>query len=123
MQTFTLRSRMGAAWSILMTVLVAASIALITVHSIEYDNPGTRIMPPWVKIALGISLLMSGLAATVSGFRWIWIRQAPWLGAMVAVGGVWMVAVLFYWLIVPLFIAAGVSVFAIGWAKRRTSPG
>ena len=121
MQTFTMRSRMGAAWSILMAVLVAASIALIAVHSIEYEDPSRRIMVPWLKYSLGISLLTAGIGLTVTGFRWI--RQAPWLGALVAVGGLWMVAVLFYWLTVPLFIAAGASVFAIGWAKRRTNAG
>ena len=49
------------------------------------------------------------------------IRRGLSLGTLLVVGGVWMVALLFYWLYVPLFIAAGVSVLAIGWAKRRTN--
>ena len=35
--------RWGRATVVLMAVLVAAAIALISIHSIEYNNPGTRI--------------------------------------------------------------------------------
>ena len=120
MRTFTLRSSLGLATIILMAVLVAAAIAITVVHTIEWDNPGTRIMEPWIKIVLGSLLLAAGFVLAASGFGLI--RRAPWLGAVLAVSGVWMVALLFYWMLYPvlLFIAAGTSVFAIGWAKRRT---
>ena len=51
------------------------------------------------------------------------MRRGPGLGTSLVIGGVWMVALLFCRLYVPLFIAAGASVFAIGWAKRRTNAG
>ena len=119
-QAFNMRSSLGATTIILMAVLVAAAIALISIHSIEYDNPSTRIMEPWLKYALGFSLLALALVFTVGGIGLI--RRAPWFGAVLTTSGIWMVAVLFYWMWfpVPLVIAAGVSVFAIGWAKRRT---
>ena len=111
MLTFTMRSSVGRATIILMAVLVVATI--------EWDNPDTRIMEPWLKIVLGFLLLGVGLVLTVRGLGLI--RRAPWLGAVLTVSGTWMVALLVYWLWypVPLLIAAGVSVFAIGWAKRR----
>ena len=80
-----------------------------------------RIMEPWLKIVLGVALLTVGLFLPVGCFRLI--RRAPWLEAVLAVSGIRMFAVLVYRLIVPLFIAAGASAFAIGWAKRQTSVG
>ena len=118
-QTFTMRSSLGRATIILMAGLVGATIAFSVVHTVEYNNPGTRFLEPWLKIVLGALLLSVGLVLTSSGFGLM--RRAPWLGAVLAVGGTWMVASIFYWLwLVPLFVAAGVSVFAIAWAKRRT---
>ena len=119
LQKLTLGSSFGLATIIIMAILVVASIALIAVHTIEYNDPSTRLMVPWLKYALGFLLLALGLVSTGGGFGLI--RRAPWLGAVLTASGIWMVAVLFYWMWfpVPLFIAAGVSVFAIRWAKMN----
>ena len=115
-QTLTMRSWFGLATIILTAVLVMAAIALMVVHSIEYENPSTRIIEPWLKIALGTLLLAVGLFLTVGGFRLI--GRAPWIGAVLAIGGVWMVASLFYWMWFPLFVAAVVSVATIREARE-----
>lgn len=119
--TFAMRSSLGIATITFMAALVVASIALIVVHTIEYNDPSTRLMVPWLKYVIGFSLLAAGLLLTVGGFGLI--RRTPWLGAVLTVSGIWMVAVLFYWMWYPvlLLIAAGASVFAIGSAKRRAA--
>ena len=80
---------------------------------VEIINQSTQDM-------LGFILLGVGLALTVAGFAMI--RSAPWLGAMLVVGGIWTMAVMVFWFIVPLFVAAGVSAFAVMLARRRQSP-
>ena len=121
LETFTMRSWLGFATIMLMSALVVATFALTVVHTIEWDNPGTRIITPWLKILVGLLLLAAGLVLATSGFGLI--RRAPWLGAVLAISGTWMVAMLFYWMLYPvlLFIAAGASVFAIGSARRHAA--
>ena len=120
MQTFTMRSSIGRATIILTALLVVATITFTVVHQIERSN-GTQIINQGLLDALRYSLLAVGLVLTVSGFGLI--RRAPWLGAVLAVGGSWTSALIVFWLIWPLFVAAGVSVFAIRWARRRANPG
>ena len=120
METLTMRSSLGRATLALMAALVVAAIAFNVVDNIEYAN-STQIVDKGLKGVLGYGLLAVGLALTVSGF--VLIRRAPWLGAVLVVGGVWTLAVMVFWLIVPVFIAAGVSAFAIRWAKRRSNAG
>ncbi len=118
LETFTMRSWLGLATIMVMSFLVVASFALIVVHTIEYDNPSTRIMAPWLKYTIGFSLLTVANVIALSGFRLI--RRAPGLGAALAVSGVWMVAIMFNWVWYPvlLFIAAAVSVATIQHSYR-----
>ncbi len=127
MQTFMIRSSLGLATIILMAVLVAAVLVAATIaFTVQYDgyyNDPTRgdtsvSIALWPWVILGVPLLGAGILATVSGLGLI--RRAPWLGAVVLVSGVWVVATLFCWVQVPFAIAAIISFFAIGWAKRRT---
>ncbi len=120
MRDFTMRSSLGRATMILMGVLVAGAIAWDVVDNIEYYNE-TQIVDQGLQDVVGYSILAVGLALTVSGLGLI--RRAPWLGAVLLVGGIWTLAVMVYWLIVPLLIAAGVSFFAIRWANKRTNTG
>ena len=120
METLTMRSSLGRATLALMAALIVAAIAFNVVDNIEYYN-STQIVDKGLKGVVGYSLLAVGLVLTVSGFGLI--RRAPWLGAVLAVGGVWTMAVMVFWLIVPLFIAAGVSALAIRWAKSLSSAG
>ena len=120
MRDFTMRSSLGRATMILMGVLVAGAIAWDVVDNIEYLSD-TQIVDQGLQDVVGYSILAVGLALTVSGLGLI--RRAPWLGAVLLVGGIWTLAVMVYWLIVPLLIAAGVSFFAIRWANKRTNTG
>ena len=123
MQTFAMRSQLGRATIILVVALVVATITFVVFYDSWYNDPargdGRVSVALWPWVVLGSGLLGVGLVATVGGFALI--RRGPWLGTLLVVGGVWMVALLFYWLYVPLFIAAGVSVLAIGWAKRHAN--
>ena len=120
METLTMRSSLGRATLALMAALVIAAIAFNVVDNFEYLN-STQIVDQGLKGVVGYSLVVVGLVLTVSGFGLI--RRAPWLGAVLVVGGVWTAAVMVFWLIVPLPIAAGVSAFAVIQAKRRSNAG
>ncbi len=120
MERFTMRSSRERATLAFMALLVVATLAFTVVHQIDRSN-STQIINQSLVDVLRYSVLAVGLVLTVSGLGLI--RRAPWPGAVLAVGGSWMPALMVFWLIWPLFIAAGVSVFAMGWAKRRTNAG
>ena len=125
MQMFTMRSLMGISTIILMAVLVAATAAFTVQYDSYYNDPtrgDTSVsVALWPWVILGSPLLGAGILATIGGFGLI--RRLPWLGTALFVSGVWVVAILFYWLQVPFAIAAIVSVFAIRWGNRRTKVG
>ena len=118
MRTLTMQSSLGRVTIITMAVLVAAAIAFNVVGNIEHFN-STQLITKSLKGVLGYSLLAVGLVFTVGGFGLI--RRAPWLGAVLAVGGSWVPALMLFWLVLPLFIAAGVSIFAILWAQKQAN--
>ena len=122
MQPFTMRSPLGRATILLMAVVVVVPIALVVAEQIYNQRQDT----------VSYSLLAGALFLTASGFGLI--RRAPWLGAALAVGGVWALASIVWWGIVSFMatvglaasvglFAAGVSLLAIGWANRRTTAG
>ena len=118
METFTMRSPLERATFAVMALLVVATIGVVVVHQID-RNSGTEIISRGLLDVLYNLAGPVGLVLTVSGLGLI--RRAPWPGAVLAIGGSWTPALMFFWQIWPLFIAAGVSAFAIGWAKRRTN--
>lgn len=120
MGTFTMRSSLERATFALMALLVVATIGVVVVHQIDRTS-STQIISPGLLDVLYASVLPVGLVLTVGGFALI--RRAPWLGAVLAVGGSWTPALMFFWQIWPLFIAAGVSVVAIRWARRHSNAG
>ena len=120
METFTMRSSLERATLALMALLVVATIGVVVVHQID-RNSSTQIISRDLLDVLYNSVLPVGLVLTVTGLGLI--RRAPWLGAVLAVGGIWTPALMFFWQIWPLFIAAVVSVLAIRWARRRISAG
>ena len=119
METFTMRSPLERATLAVMALLVVVTIGVVVMHQIDRVD-GTQINWAFWNALLG-SLIALGLVLTVSGLGLI--RRAPWPGAVLAVGGSWTAALMVFWLIVPLFIAAGVSVFAIRWAKKQANAG
>ena len=58
----------------------------------------------------------AGLAAIIGGF-WF-MRKAPMFGALLVTAGSIAIAILFFWLILPEFIAAGISYYAFRRARR-----
>ena len=120
METFTMRSPLGRATLAVMALLVVATIGVVVAHQID-RNSSTQIIDQDLYWVLMYSLIALGLVLTVSGLGLI--RRAPWPGAVLAVGGSWTAALMVFWLIVPLFIAAGVTALAIRWAKKQAKAG
>ena len=120
METFTMRSPLERATLAVMALLVVATIGVVVAHQID-RNSSTQIIDQDLYWVLVYSLIALGLVLTVSGLGLI--RRAPWPGAVLAVGGSWTAALMVFWLIVPLFIAAGVTALAIRWAKKQANAG
>lgn len=57
-----------------------------------------------------------GLAAIVGGF--VFMRKAPMLCALLVTAGSMALGILVFWLVIPIFIAAGLSVYAFRRARR-----
>ena len=70
---------------------------------------------------MGLFYGPAGLAAIAGGF-WI-MRKAPMFGALLVTAGSVAIAILFFWLIIPEFIAAGISYYAIRRARRIQAGG
>ena len=121
METFAMRSPLGRATLAVMALLVVATIAVVVVHQIDRNSSTQIIGQGLLNNVLYPSSVAVGLVLTVSGLGLI--RRAPWPGAVLAVGGSWVPALMLFWLILPLFIAAGVSALAIRWAKKQTNAG
>ena len=120
METFAMRSPLGRATLAVMALLVVATIAVVVVHQVD-RNGSTEIISRGLLNVLYAASVAVGLVLTASGLGLI--RRAPWLGAVLAVGGSWVPALMLFWLVLPLFIAAGVSVFAILWAQKQANVG
>ena len=120
METFTMRSPLERATFAVMALLVVATIGVVVVHQID-RNSSTQIISRGLLDVLYNVVPAVGLVLTVSGLGLI--RRAPWPGAVLAVGGSWTAALMVFWLIVPLFIAAGVTALAIRWAKKQANAG
>jgi hypothetical protein len=110
MQAFTMQSSRGRATLFFTAVLVIVAIAFNVVDNIEHYE-STKIIPQVMKHVLGITLLAVGLGLTGSGL--FVMRRARWLGAVLVLGGIWTLAVMVFWLIVPLLVAAAVTAFIV----------
>ena len=123
MRQFTMQSKSGRATILLLAALIVATIAFIVPYNSWYNDPArvdmgfSDIVWPWV--ILGVPLLASGALLTLGGLALA--RRLPWLGAMLFIAGMWMVALLFYWLTVPFVIAGVASLFAVWRARKLTS--
>ena len=115
MEWLAKQSSSGRMTVALMAVLIAMTIAFNVVDEIEYERD-TDIINQGFQDILGYTLLAGGLALTITGF--ILMRRARWDGAVLVIGGIWTAALMVFWLIVPLFIAAAVTAFAVHKAKH-----
>ena len=96
-------------------VLLAGLIINTVIGEIEFQRQAD------VAFSFGQSVMAlvygpAGLAAIVGGF-WF-MRKAPMFGALLVTAGSIAIAILFFWLILPEFIAAGLSFYAIRRARH-----
>lgn len=95
--------------------MLGALIINTAIGEIEYQRQAD------VAFRIGHGVMMSvygpaGLAAIVGGF-WF-MRKAPMFGALLVTAGSVAIAILFFWLILPELIAAGISFYAIRRARH-----
>ena len=115
MRSVTREAPLGRATLLVMVALIITTIGFNVVDNIEHYNE-TKLVNQTFQNVLGYSLLFGGLGITVVGSALI--PRAPWLGAVLAIGGVWVAALMVFWLIVPLPLAAAISAFIISRARK-----
>jgi len=119
MQTVISRNKLIALTASVAAVLLLA-IGLITIDNIQYFDGTEDIVPTSTLMTLSMLLVAAGLGAVAAGF--VVMRRMPAEGAALAVGGSLTAALMTYWLIVPLLVAAGVSAYAVRRARRFANP-
>jgi hypothetical protein len=102
-------------------IAIAVAIAVLVIGNIQYDEQSDRLVSSELLGSIHIGLLAAGLASLVTGF--VIMRSRPAVGAVLAVGGSWVAGLMVYWLIVPLLIAAAISVYAVRRARRIAAEG
>ena len=100
---------------VVMAALIITTIGFNVVDNIEHYND-TNLVDQTLQNVVGYTLLIGGLLITIAGFAVM--RRAPWPGAALAIGGVWTAALMVFWLILPLLLAAGVTVFVLTRARK-----
>jgi multidrug efflux pump subunit AcrB len=113
MESFARQTTLGRTTLIVMATLLVATIGYNVVDNIEYYNQ-TNFVNQSLQNVFGYSLFGGGFVIAISGFALM--RRRPWLGAVLAIGGVWMVALMVFWLILPVPLATAVAFFIL----RRT---
>lgn len=102
----------GAALALMFVILAADSIAY-------YGGP--QLLPKGVIYAGWLGLFSAGLGGTAIGFRMM--RTSPGSGAVLAVTGSLTAALAWYWLLIPMTIAIGLSIFAVKRARKIINDG
>lgn len=104
-----------------LAIAIAIGIAVQVIGEIQHQEQSERLVPSELLTYFGIGLLVAGLASLVAGFAIM--RSRPAVGAVLAVGGSWVAGLMVFWLIVPLLIAAAISVYAVRRARRIAAEG
>lgn len=102
-------------------IAIAGAIAVLIIGYIQYEEQSERLISSELLGTIHIGLLAAGLASLVAGF--VIMRSRPAVGTVLAVGGSWVAGLMTYWLIVPLLIAAAISVYAVRRARRIAAEG
>ena len=106
--------------SVVGSLVVLALLVLQVVAQIEYERQvDYGLTPVWQVTALTIGPL--SLASIVGGFYFM--RKMPIVGALLVTFGSVAVAVMFFWLIVPIVVAIGLSAYAFRRAWRIQAGG
>ena len=100
--------------------VLGALIINTVIGEVEYQRQADVVFSVGQK-AMALVYGPLGLAAIVGGF-WF-MRKAPMFCALLVTAGSMAIAILFFWLIVPELIAAGVSFYAIRRARRIQAGG
>ena len=96
-------------------VLLLALLIRTVIAEVEYQRQADfAYLPGYTYVFYSIAPI--SLAAIVAGF-WI-TRKSPPLGALLVTSGSAALAIMTYWLIVPVLLAIGLSFYAIRRARR-----
>ena len=98
------------------TAIVVVAIAVITIDNIQFFAGSDDIIAEPTLMLMSVTLLVTGLGAIAIGF--VVMNTRPAEGAALVVGGSLAAALMTYWLIVPLLIGTGLSVYAVRRAMR-----
>ncbi len=105
---------------VLAALLLAALFVRTVIAEIEFQRQADfAYLPDYTYVFFSLGPL--SLAAIVGGF-WF-MRKAPALGALLVATGSVALAIMTYWLIVPVLLAIGLSFYAIRRARRILARG
>ncbi len=100
---------------VIFALLLVALLVLAVLEEVQYQRQDDfAILPNYTYVFFTVAPI-SGFAI-VGGF-WS-MRKAPPLGAMLVTSGSIALAIMTYWLIVPVLLAIGLSFYAIRRARR-----
>ena len=102
-------------------VAIAVAVTVLVIDNIQYFEQSQRFVASDTLITITIALFALGIASVVVGF--VLMGSRPGLGAALAVGGSAVAGLMVYWLILPLLIAAALSVYAVRRARRIAAAG
>ena len=105
---------------VVMTILLFGLLAWTVLENIEYYRQIEFAYLPHWSYVLSVYGPIS-LASIVGGF-WF-MRKAPMLGAILVAAGSTALAIMLYWLILPVLFAVGVSFYAFRRAYRIEAGG
>jgi hypothetical protein len=100
---------------------VVAAIAVSVIGNIQHFEQSERLVATAMLDVVAMGLAALGLASLVTGFAIMHARPA--IGVVLAVGGSAVAGLIFYWLIVPLILAAAISIYAVRRARRIAAAG
>ena len=105
---------------VIAAVALGALISTTVIAEIEHQRQADVAFSVDWRVLLSV-YGPAGLAAIAGGF-WS-MRKAPALGALLVMSGSAAFAIMFYWLIIPVLIAGGISFYAIRRARRIQAGG
>lgn len=97
-------------------ILVAASLGLIAVAGIQFQNQAGTIVPYAVLNPVRIAIGTIAVVLTIVGF--VGMRRMPKQGRWLVVSGSASVGILLYWAIYPAVLAILVATYGVIRANR-----
>ena len=123
MDAFTSQSRSSKLTTLLMTALVVGAAVFTAYYADWYDDPSRgnaslgNALWPWATLFFLFFGL--GLLSSIGGL--ILARRSRWAGMAITVGGVWLLALSFFWLwYIPIVLAAILTFFMV-WRGTKAA--